>query len=379
MKPSLQQQILQVLSAHFTDEKQLADALRSLLPEQSVEEKEPLPTLSTGPYLCEHFISFLQDENYADDVILTGYPSLDRACGGFLKGDLIVIGARPGMGKVSFMAGLSYRIASGVYNDAQVLANQQIEMMMTRLGLKEIDPMPSRPPIPGLFYSVRMSGTQMVHKFAFTLVSSARVGPVSAGDTFKNHIKALSVLLKDKPLYFAHGHNGGIEELEQVCKEYVAKYQIGVLYLDTLQDLKADRRYENREKEVRSLVVALKRIASTYNICVIVCSELNRSVEYRSGDKRPMISDFRDSGAIESMADKVLMLYRPEYYGLTETCDGHSTEGLMDITIGKSAFLTEERITLKRESCGFYFEEVDPYAEAIEVKFSRMDDLKDIF
>jgi len=378
MKPSLQQQILQVLSAHFTDEKQLADALRSLLPEPSIEEMDPLPTLSTGPYLCEHFISFLQDENYADDVILTGYPSLDRACGGFLKGDLVVIGARPGMGKVGFMAGLSYRIASGVYNDAQVLANQQIEMMMTKLGLKEVDPMPSRPPIPGLFYSVRMSGTQMVHKFAVTLVSDS-IGATSAGDTFKIKIKALSELLKDKPLYFAHGHNGGIAELEQVCKEYIEKYQIGVLYLDTLQDLKVERRYENREKEVRALVMALKRIATTYNICVIVCSELNRSVEYRSGEKRPTMSDFRDSGAIESVADKVLMLYRPEYYGLTETCDGHSTEGLMDITIGKSAFLTEEKITLRRDSHRFYYEEVDPFAEAIEVKFSRMDDLKDIF
>ena len=98
----------------------------------------------------------------------------------------------------------------------------------------------------------------------------------------------------------------------------------------------AKRSRQTRDLEVAYITRELKSIAKDFNVCIIATSQLSRSVETRGGDKRPSLSDLRESGAIEQDADKVLFIYRPEYYGLMYDENGFSSKGIVEIIMAKN-------------------------------------------
>jgi replicative DNA helicase len=110
---------------------------------------------------------------------------------------------------------------------------------------------------------------------------------------------------------------------------------IKLIAIDYLQLIQSRGRM-NREQEIAKVCRELKSLAQKYNIAVFVSSQLSRAVETRGGDRRPQLSDLRESGAIEQDADKVLFLHRPEYYNITEDCEGNSTAGIAEIIIAKN-------------------------------------------
>jgi len=107
-----------------------------------------------------------------------------------------------------------------------------------------------------------------------------------------------------------------------------------MIIIDYLQLMTSAGKMESREREISSISMSLKALAKELNIPVVALAQLNRSVEQRH-DKRPMLSDLRESGSIEQDADVVLFLYRPEVYGITQLPEGDSTEGYAEIVIGK--------------------------------------------
>jgi len=111
----------------------------------------------------------------------------------------------------------------------------------------------------------------------------------------------------------------------------------------------------NREQEVSTISRGLKAIAKELDVPIIALSQLNRSVEMRSGDKRPQLSDLRESGAIEQDADLVLFIHRPEKYGITEDSDGNSTKGLAEIIIAKhrNGAITDIQLKFRDELAKF--------------------------
>ncbi|MCX6295499.1 MAG: DnaB-like helicase C-terminal domain-containing protein, partial [Bacteroidetes bacterium] len=116
----------------------------------------------------------------------------------------------------------------------------------------------------------------------------------------------------------------------------VKEKKVEVVLVDYLQMIKVkSRRDNNREADVAKVCRELKALARKYNIVVVVNSQLSRAVETRGGDKRPQLSDLRESGSIEQDADKVLFIHRPEYYNITEDENGMSTEGIAEIIIAK--------------------------------------------
>jgi replicative DNA helicase len=128
-----------------------------------------------------------------------------------------------------------------------------------------------------------------------------------------------------------------ILELRAKCRRLKAEHDIGLVIVDYLQLMHGTRlsNSANREQEIAQISRSLKSLAKELNVPVIALSQLSRAVETRGGDKRPQLSDLRESGSIEQDADVVMFIYRAERYGITVDDNGNSTEGLSEIIIGK--------------------------------------------
>lgn len=240
---------------------------------------------------------------------ITGVPSgfidLDRYLGGFQKSDLIIIAARPSVGKTAF----ALSIARNVSVDFK---------------------------IPVGFFSLEMSSQQLTLR----LISSQtgidnhkiRTGNINRNDwtTMINKINKLW----NAPLFIDDSPKMNLIELRAKARRLKAEHNVGLIIIDYLQLIDPPKA-ESREREISIISRTLKQIAKELDIPIIALSQLNRVVETRK-DRRPQLSDLRESGSIEQDADVVLFIYRPEIYGINlwpDTKD--STEGTAEIIIGK--------------------------------------------
>jgi replicative DNA helicase len=153
--------------------------------------------------------------------------------------------------------------------------------------------------------------------------------------------------LADAPLFIDDTPGLSIFELRAKCRRLKMQHDIQMVIIDYLQLMTAGVNGGNREQEISAISRSIKEIAKELNIPIIALSQLSRSVETRGGDKRPMLSDLRESGAIEQDADMVCFIYRPEYYGLIEDENGMPTEGVGEIIIAKHRNGSLDTIRLK--------------------------------
>lgn len=236
--------------------------------------------------------------------IPTGYTKLDELLGGLQKSDLIIIAARPSMGKTA----LALSIARNIAVDSN---------------------------IPVGFFSLEMSAAQLVLRLLSAEVKISahhlRTGKISedAIPQIARHIGTLA----EAPIYIDDSASLSIMELRAKARRLKAEKDVGIIFVDYLQLLHGPRA-ESREREISLISRSLKQIAKELDIPVIAISQLNRSVESRS-DKRPLLSDLRESGSIEQDADVVIFVYRPEYYEIATYDDGTPTEGTAEVIIGK--------------------------------------------
>ncbi|MFU8811517.1 MAG: replicative DNA helicase [Balneolaceae bacterium] len=245
---------------------------------------------------------------------ITGVPSgldVDNYTSGWQPGDLIIIAARPSMGKTAFT--LTAARNAVLYADESLRASVAI-------------------------FSLEMSSQQLVQRF---LTMEARINAQSArtgrlkDDEFKRLIDAASRLFTAK-IFIDDTPGLSLMELRTKARRLKSEHDIGLLVVDYLQLMTASSKdIGSREQEIATISRGLKGLAKELNIPVIALSQLSRQVEQRGGDKRPQLSDLRESGSIEQDADVVCFLYRPEYYGITTTPEGQSTTGLAELIIGK--------------------------------------------
>ncbi len=237
----------------------------------------------------------------------TGFSALDRITSGWQRSDMVICAARPGMGKTAFSLSV-LRNAAVIFKKAVAIFSLEMSsvQLVKRLISSEAE-IPSEKLRSGKLLDYEWE--QLIHKTA-----SLSEAPIFIDDT-----PALSIL-----------------ELRAKARRLKAQNNIELIIIDYLQLMTGENKKSgNREQEIASISRALKQLAKELDIPVIALSQLSRAVETRGGDKRPQLSDLRESGSIEQDADMVMFLYRPDYYGITEDAEGNSVEGLGEVIIAK--------------------------------------------
>jgi replicative DNA helicase len=239
----------------------------------------------------------------------SGFTALDKVTNGWQRSDMIVIAARPAMGKTAFVLSMARNMA---------------------VDFKQ----------PVAIFSLEMSSLQLVQR----LISSEteieadklRRGQLAEHELHQLHQRISRIT--DAPLFIDDTPALSVFELRAKCRRLKAQHGIQMIIIDYLQLMSVgggDSKGGNREQEISTISRSIKQIAKELDVPVIALSQLSRQVESRAGDKRPVLSDLRESGAIEQDADIVGFIYRPEYYGIMADANGNSTHGLAQILIAK--------------------------------------------
>ncbi|MGX7593389.1 replicative DNA helicase [Candidatus Karelsulcia muelleri] len=241
--------------------------------------------------------------------IPSGFQGIDKVTCGWQKSELTIIAARPGMGKTSFALSMARNIV---------------------INFK----------IPTLILSLEMSSVQLVTRLisSETGIPSERLKQSDLSKLEWDIVKSKIKLLGKSPLFIDETHHLSILELRAKCRREILKNKIQLIIIDYLQLMKIEDKNLQREQEVSYISRNLKAICKEFNIPIIALSQLSRAVETRGGRKRPMLSDLRESGALEQDADIVAFIYRPEYYGFTNWDTGNREEcqGEAEIIIAKN-------------------------------------------
>lgn len=241
----------------------------------------------------------------------TGFTGLDRITGGWQKQDLVIIAARPAMGKTAFVLTCA--------------RNATVDFAK-----------------PTVVFSLEMSSVQLVNRLisgeAEIEQEKIRKGNLQEWEWQQLHSKIGR--LTEAPLLIDDTPALNIFEFRAKCRRLKSQYDIQLVIVDYLQLMHGKGEGKgggNREQEIGSISRALKSVAKELDVPVLALSQLSRAVESRPGlqGKRPMLSDLRESGSIEQDADMVLFLYRPEYYGITEDEQGRSQAGIGEVIIAK--------------------------------------------
>lgn len=263
----------------------------------------------------------------------TGFTDLDRLTSGWQPSDLIIIAARPGMGKTSFVLAVTLNAAKDF---GKPVALFSLEMASTQLVQRLIS---MEAEIPG---SKMRSGK--LEDFEW-----------QALQTTVERLSTVPVFIDDTP-----GIN--VFELRAKCRRLKQQHDIQLIIIDYLQLMTGageGKGNVNREQEIAGISRALKSLAKELSVPVIALSQLSRAVEVRGGSKRPQLSDLRESGSIEQDADIVSFIYRPEYYQILEDENGQSLKGIAEVIIAKHRHGALETVRLKFTDTFARFENLD--------------------
>jgi len=239
----------------------------------------------------------------------SGFMALDRFTSGWQKSDLVILAARPGMGKTAFVLSLARNAA---------------------VDFKK----------PIAVFSLEMSSVQLVMRLISGEAELAG-DKLKKGDLQQHEWHQLDSKIRglsEAPLFIDDSPALSIFELRAKARRLKANHDIQMIIIDYLQLMTTGGENKgggNREQEISQISRSLKGIAKELEIPVIALSQLSRNVEQRGGTKVPQLSDLRESGAIEQDADMVMFIYRPEYYNIYENEDGTPTNGVAEIHIAK--------------------------------------------
>ena len=264
--------------------------------------------------------------NRQEDItgVPSGFPSLDRITYGWQPTDLVILAARPSVGKTAFALNLARNAA-----------------------------LHATKPTPIAFFSFEMSAGQLVQRI-LSAESEIWLEKIARGKMEEHEMQQLYrngiQRLQNAPIFIDDTPALNIFELRAKCRRLKNKHNVSLIIIDYLQLMSGtgDKRSSNREQEISTISRNLKGLAKELGIPIIALSQLSREVEKRKeGDKMPQLSDLRESGAIEQDADMVMFLYRPEYYNITANEFGESNKGETHVRIAKHRNGSLETIKLR--------------------------------
>jgi len=238
----------------------------------------------------------------------TGLNLVDNVTNGWQNSDLIILAGRPSMGKTA--AAISMALHPAIYEDIGV----------------------------GIF-SLEMSSEQLVSRMQ-SIMSGVNVGRIIKKQLDLKEIERIDVLaekLNQAPIYIDDTPNISLQEFRGKARKMVKELGCRLIIIDYLQLMRSGLKTWSREHEIAEISKTLKAVAKELNVPVLALSQLSRAVESR-GDKKPLLSDLRESGQIEQDADMVCFCYRPEYYGISDYQLGdknYDTQGLFLLLVSK--------------------------------------------
>jgi len=266
----------------------------------------------------------------------TGFYDLDKLTSGWQRSDMIVIAARPAMGKTAFVLSMA-RNTAVEYNMGVAL------------------------------FSLEMSSVQLVKRL---IASESRLSAekLRKGDLREHEFQQLHSRiskLATAPIFIDDTPGISVFDLRAKCRRLKMQHNIEMIIIDYLQLMTAggSKGSGNREQEISTISRSIKEIAKELNVPVIALSQLSRSVEQRGGDKRPVLSDLRESGAIEQDADIVSFIYRPEYYGFIQDDHGNSNHGIGEIIVAKHRNGALDKVRLRFIGEYARFENMDNFSD----------------
>jgi len=238
----------------------------------------------------------------------TGFTELDRLTSGWQPSDMIIVAARPGMGKTSYTLALARNAA---------------------VDFKK----------PVAIFSLEMSNLQLVQRLISmeAEISGSKLRSGQLEDYEWQQLQSAIEKMSEVPIFIDDTPGINIFELRAKCRRLKMQHDIQMVIIDYLQLMTGggESSKGNREQEISMISRSLKALAKELSVPVIALSQLSRAVETRGGSKRPMLSDLRESGAIEQDADIVSFIYRPEYYQILEDEEGQSLKGVAEIIVAK--------------------------------------------
>ena len=272
-----------------------------------------------------------KESSEASHAVYSGFPSLDRMTGGLRPGNLVILAARPSVGKTAFALSVLHNLA----------IRQEVKV--------------------GLF-SMEMSIIELANRWismeASILHESIHMGRL--GDADLRKIAAHEKNILSPPVFIDETASLSILELSTRARRMCAKEGVKLIIVDYLQLMQGDVRKgrdPSPEERISDISRQLKNLAKSLQIPIIVLSQLNREIDRRGGERRPILSDLRGSGAIEQDADMVMFLYRPEREGITQDEQGQSTQGKAEVLISKHRNGRTGEVSLRFEEKYVRFEE----------------------
>ena len=252
--------------------------------------------------------------------IASGFQAIDRFTGGWQETDFIIVGGASSMGKTSFALALAYNAA-----------------MYTQT--------------PTVIFSYEMSAIQLIRRLASmeSGISNRYITNGTLDDTELRKIHDTITTIESLPLTIDEGNITSLAYLTHRIKDYVKNHNAKLVMVDYLQLVSAKSGAGSREQEVSQVARSLKNLAKELNITIIALSQLNRGVGNRNNSK-PTLSDLRESGEIEQAADVVMLIYRPEYYGIEFNDNGEKSQGTANIIFAKGRNIGVGEVTLTFKS-----------------------------
>jgi replicative DNA helicase len=289
------------MSEKETSDELLDEAEHKLFDIAQKERKEGFTPLMEIIKKNFETITLLYQRKESVSGVPSGFNDLDKITGGFQPGNLIVVAGRPGMGKTAFALNIAQNAS---LTDKRAIAIFSLEMSKEELSMRM------------LCAQARINQQRI------------RAGVIS-NQEWKDLANAAGVL-GDAPVFIYDSGDVDLIQLRMQARRFKQKHDIAVVIVDYLQLMKGPRT-DNREQEIAAISRGLKAMAKELSLSVIAVSQLNRGVEART-DKTPMLSDLRESGAIEQDADLILFVHRPEYYDKND----EGKKGKAQVIIGKN-------------------------------------------
>lgn len=349
MKELLINKINELLKQEDITEKELCADLTKIVRNHEYKLYESVSASSMSSIFSEA-VEKLKNGQQNDNHIQTNFKNIDRIIKGLSFGELILVGGRPGMGQSVFMINMSLEIALQV---------------------------------PVLYVTFDTNANLLINRFASALTGMNYTN-ISFGELSAEELAELGPLvdrMNQYPIYINDDCRNNISNLRALCIKQIKENGVRCIFIDYIQILSAYKFNQNRDAELNYLIKEIKEIALEYNVCIIAGSMLSRAVELRGGVKHPMLSDLRESGALEQYADKVFFIYRPEYYEIYQDEDGNDTRGLMEVIVAKNnnGFLGTAKLVLKTYSSQLKDFDVEEgtYGSKFNISNKRMDDFDD--